>query len=44
MANRTVWGHGVETDARGRSWWPRELKQEVVVRIIGGQILESVDL
>ncbi len=37
MQSRTVWGHVVETDARGRNWWPAELKQEVVRRIVEGQ-------
>lgn len=42
MQSRTVWGHVVETDARGRNWWPLELKQEVVRRIVEGQRITAL--
>ena len=42
MPSRTVWGHVVETDARGRNWWPEELKQEGVRRIVEGQRIAAL--
>jgi transposase-like protein len=42
MTKRTVWGHVVETDARGRNWWPAELKDEVVRRIVHGQRIAAL--
>lgn len=42
MTKRTLWGHIVETDARGRNWWLRELKQEVVARSIEGGTFDSI--
>ncbi|MBP1807112.1 hypothetical protein [Rubellimicrobium aerolatum] len=37
MPPRTVWGYEVPTSASGLNRWPKELKQEVVRRLVEGR-------